>query len=223
MAHEEGISRVWCRFGQRRGDQGLPQRNGSVPGRRDHCRVALAACPVGGKQQSLWPCPIFRGGPPHERSIHDQGLEKVRRDGRLGVRHFNGRDSKPADKAILQSCFPCHQAIKARDLVFTRFAPKYRKSPQRGGHWKTEAECEDTEGNRSLSCRSQFSRCDSDRLDGPRSGKCRGKRPPDLTNHACRPGNGASIRGRCIAQPEVSGTIYVGHRPFEPVTENPSG
>src|ERR1700683_50335 len=32
-------------------------------------------------------------------------------------------NGKPATEAVLQTCFPCHQAIKARDLVFTRYAP----------------------------------------------------------------------------------------------------
>jgi len=33
-------------------------------------------------------------------------------------------DGKPmTDKAMLQSCFTCHQAIKDRDYVFTRYAP----------------------------------------------------------------------------------------------------
>jgi hypothetical protein len=30
---------------------------------------------------------------------------------------------KPADEAPLKTCFPCHEAIKARDFVFTRYAP----------------------------------------------------------------------------------------------------
>jgi hypothetical protein len=32
-------------------------------------------------------------------------------------------DGKPADEAVLKTCFPCHAAIKARDLVFTHYAP----------------------------------------------------------------------------------------------------
>jgi hypothetical protein len=33
-------------------------------------------------------------------------------------------DGKPVDKAMLKSCFACcHAHIKARDLVFTRYAP----------------------------------------------------------------------------------------------------
>jgi len=38
-----------------------------------------------------------------------------------GYAHFN--DGKPAGEAFLQSCYPCHQAIKSRDFVFTRYSP----------------------------------------------------------------------------------------------------
>jgi hypothetical protein len=34
-----------------------------------------------------------------------------------------GKDGKPAEEAPLQTCFPCHEAIKARDFVFTRYTP----------------------------------------------------------------------------------------------------
>ena len=40
---------------------------------------------VGGKQQSLWPSPVFRARTRHERSVYGQGLKKIRRDGWLGV------------------------------------------------------------------------------------------------------------------------------------------
>jgi hypothetical protein len=33
------------------------------------------------------------------------------------------RDGKPADEAKLKPCFACHEPIKARDFVFTRYAP----------------------------------------------------------------------------------------------------
>src|ERR1700688_1817295 len=32
-------------------------------------------------------------------------------------------DGNPSDAASMKSCFPCHNQIKARDLVFTRYAP----------------------------------------------------------------------------------------------------
>jgi hypothetical protein len=33
------------------------------------------------------------------------------------------RNGKPADVAVLQTCFPCHKPSKDRDFVFTRYAP----------------------------------------------------------------------------------------------------
>jgi hypothetical protein len=33
------------------------------------------------------------------------------------------KDGKPAGAALLKTCFPCHEPIKARDFVFTRYAP----------------------------------------------------------------------------------------------------
>jgi hypothetical protein len=36
--------------------------------------------------KSIWPRPIFRGGVSYERSVYGQGLQKIRRHGRLGFR-----------------------------------------------------------------------------------------------------------------------------------------
>ncbi len=33
------------------------------------------------------------------------------------------KDGKPAEEALLKTCFPCHEPVKARDFVFTRYAP----------------------------------------------------------------------------------------------------
>jgi hypothetical protein len=41
--------------------------------------------------------------------------------GGWGFAHFD--DGKSADEAVLRTCFPCHQAVPTRDLVFTRYAP----------------------------------------------------------------------------------------------------
>jgi hypothetical protein len=40
--------------------------------------------------------------------------------GGWGYGHFN--DGKPAEPTSMKSCYPCHQAIQARDYVFTRYA-----------------------------------------------------------------------------------------------------
>jgi len=33
------------------------------------------------------------------------------------------KDGKPADEALLKTCFPCHVPVKGRDFVFTRYTP----------------------------------------------------------------------------------------------------
>ena len=33
------------------------------------------------------------------------------------------RNGKPGDEALHKNCFPCHQPVKDRDFVFTRYAP----------------------------------------------------------------------------------------------------
>lgn len=37
-----------------------------------------------------------------------------------GFGHFN--DGKPATEALMKSCFPCHEAVKSRDFIFTRYS-----------------------------------------------------------------------------------------------------
>jgi hypothetical protein len=41
--------------------------------------------------------------------------------GGWGFAQFN--DGKPADEALLKTCFPCHEPVKARDFLFTRYSP----------------------------------------------------------------------------------------------------
>jgi hypothetical protein len=47
--------------------------------------------------------------------------KKYAATGGWGYGHFN--DGKTAETKVLTTCFPCHQAIKDRDYVFTRYAP----------------------------------------------------------------------------------------------------
>jgi hypothetical protein len=41
--------------------------------------------------------------------------------GGWGFAQFN--DGTPADEAVHHTCFSCHEPVKARDFVFTRYAP----------------------------------------------------------------------------------------------------
>jgi hypothetical protein len=64
----------------------------------------------------------FVAGPPTNVQFMVKDSKKYASTGGWGFGHFNERGGKPADKGLLQTCFPCHQAIKERDLVFTRYA-----------------------------------------------------------------------------------------------------
>jgi hypothetical protein len=65
----------------------------------------------------------FVAGAPTNVQFMVKDSKKYAATGGWGFGHFNERDGKPAEKTLLQSCFPRHQTIKARDLVFTRYSP----------------------------------------------------------------------------------------------------
>jgi hypothetical protein len=48
--------------------------------------------------------------------------KKYAATGGWGFAQFD-KDGKPADEALFKTCFPCHQAVKDRDFVFTRYTP----------------------------------------------------------------------------------------------------
>jgi len=48
--------------------------------------------------------------------------KKYAATGGWGYSSFD-KNGKPTDDGGMKSCFPCHQAIKDRDFIFTRYAP----------------------------------------------------------------------------------------------------
>ena len=48
--------------------------------------------------------------------------KKYAATGGWGYSSFD-KDGKPTDEEAMKKCFPCHQAIKDRDFVFSRYAP----------------------------------------------------------------------------------------------------
>jgi hypothetical protein len=70
---------------------------------------------VFGQAQSFVP------GPPTNIQFMVKDTKKYAATGGWGFAHF--QDGKPSgDEAFMKTCFPCHNQIKARDLVFTRYA-----------------------------------------------------------------------------------------------------
>jgi hypothetical protein len=64
----------------------------------------------------------FVAGPPKNGvQFMVKDSKKYVSTGRWGFAQFN--DGKPANEAVLNTCFPCHEPAKVRDFVFTRYAP----------------------------------------------------------------------------------------------------
>jgi hypothetical protein len=70
---------------------------------------------VFGREQS------FVAGAPTNVQLMVKDSRKYAATGGWGFAQFN--DGKPASEAVHKTCFPCHQPIRARDFVFTHYAP----------------------------------------------------------------------------------------------------
>jgi Cytochrome P460 len=71
---------------------------------------------VFGDKQSYVP------GPPTNVQFEVKDSKKYAATGGWGFGHFNA-DGKPADVALLKTCFPCHEPAKATDLIYTHYTP----------------------------------------------------------------------------------------------------
>jgi len=69
-----------------------------------------------GRAQSFVP------GPPTNIQFMVKDSQKYAATGGWGFGHFS-TDGKPGAEALMRTCFPCHAQEKARDLVFTQYAP----------------------------------------------------------------------------------------------------
>ena len=67
------------------------------------------------------PQSFVAGAPKNGVQFMVKDSRKYAATGGWGYGHFN--DGKSADRTVLQTCFPCHAAIKDRDYVFTRYTP----------------------------------------------------------------------------------------------------
>jgi hypothetical protein len=60
-------------------------------------------------------------GPPRTFSLWSRTQENTPR--RAAGVSLNSKTANLPDEALLKTCFPCHEPVKARDFVFTRYAP----------------------------------------------------------------------------------------------------
>ena len=69
-----------------------------------------------GREQSF-----VAGRPKNGVQFMVKDAKKYAATGGWGYGHFD--DGKPADDTVMNTCSPCHEFIKARDFVFTRYSP----------------------------------------------------------------------------------------------------
>jgi hypothetical protein len=122
VAHEEGeLNDIRAILGNDRAikayREGKPFPEGTII-----ARIAWAHVPseennkVFGRPQS------FVAGPPKNGvQFMVKNAKKYASTGGWGFAHFD--DGKPAEETVLRTCFPCHEAVNARDFVFTRYSP----------------------------------------------------------------------------------------------------
>jgi len=71
-----------------------------------------------GREQSF----VAGEAPPWYLQFMVKDSKKYAATGGWGYAEFD-KDGKPGPEASMKQCFPCHQAIKDRDFVFTRYTP----------------------------------------------------------------------------------------------------
>ena len=97
-------------------EQSLPFPDGAII-----ARLAWSYIPseennkVFGREQS------FVAGPPTNVQFMIKDSRKYPATGGWGFAQFTG--GKPVNEAVPKACFSCHEPAKARDFVFTRYAP----------------------------------------------------------------------------------------------------
>jgi hypothetical protein len=64
----------------------------------------------------------FTPGKPTNIQFMIKDSKKYAATGGWGFGHFNA-DGTPGAPALMNTCYPCHLREKARDLVFTQYAP----------------------------------------------------------------------------------------------------
>ena len=100
-------------------DGKLPFPEGAIVGRIAWSHVSSEENnKIFGRDQS------FVAGPPTETYLQFmvKDSKKYAATGGWGYSSFD-KDGKPTDETAMQKCFPCHQAIKDRDFIFTKYAP----------------------------------------------------------------------------------------------------
>ena len=95
----------------------LPYPDGTII-----ARIAWSYDPLAESEKAFGhPQSFVAGLPKNGVQFMVKDSKKYAATGGWGYAQFD--DGKPADDSVMKACFPCHELIKARDYVFTRYAP----------------------------------------------------------------------------------------------------
>jgi len=124
VAHEEGeLNDIRVILGNDRAIEAFRGDKLPFPDGTTIARIAWKHVPseennrVFGRQQSFVP----GEAPEWYLQFMVKDSKKYAETGGWGFAQFD-KDNKPIDESMLKNCFDCHQKIKERDLVFTRYA-----------------------------------------------------------------------------------------------------
>jgi hypothetical protein len=96
-------------------DEKLPFPDGAII-----ARLAWSYVPSEENNKVFGRSQSFVAGPATNVQFMVKDSKKYSATGGWGFAQF--KDGKPADEALLKTCYPCHEPIKAQDFVFTHYA-----------------------------------------------------------------------------------------------------
>jgi len=123
VAHEEGnLNDLRAILGNDVAIKAVRERKLPFPDGTIIARLAWSYVPLEESKKAFGRLQSFVAGP------RKNGVQFMVKDSRKyastggwGFAQFD--HGKPADEKVQNTCFPCHQAAKARDFVFNRYAP----------------------------------------------------------------------------------------------------
>jgi hypothetical protein len=123
VAHEEGdLNDLRAILGNDVAIKASREGNPSFPDGTIIARLAWSYVPLEESEKAFGHLQSFVAGPPKNGvQFMVKDSRKYASTGGWGFAQFN--DGKPADEAVHNTCFSCHEAVKARDFVFNRYAP----------------------------------------------------------------------------------------------------
>jgi hypothetical protein len=123
VAHEEGdLNDLRAILGNDVAIKAYRERRLPYPDGTIIARLAWSYVPLEESNKAFGRLQSFVAGPPKNGvQFMVKDSRKYASTGGWGFAQFN--DGKPADEAVHNTCLSCHEAVKARDFVFARYAP----------------------------------------------------------------------------------------------------